>query len=418
MMNLSRGFALAMSGVVVLLSSSAATPATRADKEAWVASWASSPQTSEPDPDEPLTKLDGQTVRERVRLSVGGKMIRIRLSNEFGKSALTVGAASVGLPTNAESVRPVSLHQLTFGGRTRVSVPPGAPVLSDPISLPVRSGEELSISLFFPTRVETPTVHSLALRNAVVSGPGDYTRTPRIDPVGKSTSSIAVTAVLVPNTQSKRLVVAFGDSITDGAASTTDRDQSWPAQFAQRVTNKKIELAIVNAGIAGNQLGHEGFGTSGLARFDRDVLSLPGVTHVILLEGINDIAAPGVKIGARYFAPPGEVRTADEVIANYRQLVTRAHDHGIKVIGATLTPFAGTTVPGFYSPEKEAIRQTVNAWVRGAREFDGVIDFDATLRDPASPGRLNPRFASRDRLHPNDLGYATMANAIDLTLFH
>jgi len=383
----------------------------------WIASWASSPQVGEADVDEPLANLDGQTVRQRVRMSVGGARLRVRLSNEFGSSPLTIGAASIAVATDASTVQPDSLRPLTFGGNSSVSVPAGAPMLSDPVELAVAPGAQVSISLFFPERVASSTLHSLALKHAVVSAPGDHTREPSIAPAATSTSSIALTAVLVPQVRSQRLLVAFGDSITDGAGSTTDADRSWPAQFARRVAAADPGLSVVNAGIAGNQLSHEGYGASGLARFDRDVLSLPGVTHLVLLEGINDIAAPGVKIGARYFAPPAEVRTAEQVIAAYRQLIARAHDHGIKAIGATLTPFAGNTVPGFYSPQKEATRQAVNAWIRNSGAFDAVIDFDTVLRDAEHPLQLQARFASRDRLHPNDAGYAAMADAIDIALF-
>ena len=394
-----------------------AAPACSATPEDWIVTWAASPQAGEQDPDEPLMKIDGQTVRERVRFTLGGKRVRIRLSNEFGSSALAIESASVALSAGPDSVQPGSLRRLTFGGRASVRIPAGAPAISDPVELDVSPEAEVSISLFFPGRVETATLHSLALRRAVVSGPGDYTQAVRIEPAGTSTSSIAISAVMVPKKRSHRLVVAFGDSITDGAGSTADANQAWPAQFAHRIVKLDPDLAVANAGIAGNHLGYDGFGANGLARFERDVLSLPGVTHVVLFEGINDIAAPGAKIGSRYFAPPGEVRTAQEIISRYRQLIARAHDHHLKIIAATLTPFSGTSVPGFYSAEKEAVRQEVNAWIRQGGAFDGVIDFDAVLRDRAKPSELNVQFASRDRLHPNDRGYKAMADAIDPRIF-
>jgi lysophospholipase L1-like esterase len=290
-------------------------------------------------------------------------------------------------------------------------------VVSDPVDLAVSPGAEVSLSLFFPERVASPTLHSLALKHAIVSARGDFTRQEHVESAATSTSSIAVTAVMVPRKRKQRLIVALGDSITDGAGSTVDEDRTWPAQFARRLFKAAPELSVVNEGIAGNQLAHEGYGASALARFDRDVLSLPGVTHIVLLEGINDLAAPGVKIGGRYFAPPAEVRMAEQVIAAYRQLIARAHDHGLKVIGATLAPFAGNTVPKFYSAEKEANRQVVNLWIRKSGAFDAVVDFDAVLRDPAHPTQLQDRYASRDRLHPNDAGYEAMAKAIDVRVF-
>ncbi|RJU09542.1 esterase [Xanthomonas campestris] len=414
------GIAIAAALVAALMGGACPCPSyaqTPSAQPGWIASWATSPQAGEADAEEPLANIDGQTVRQRVRMSIGGTQLRVRLSNELSASPLTIGSASIAVAKDASTVEPASLRQLTFGGQSSVSIPAGAPILSDPVDLQVAPGAQVGISLFFPGRVTSNTLHSLALKRAVVSTPGDHTRETSIAPAATSTSSIAISAVLVPQARAQRLLVAFGDSITDGAGSTTDADRSWPAQFAQRVAAADPGLSVVNAGIAGNQLSHEGYGASGLARFDRDVLALPGVTHIVLLEGINDIAAPGVKIGSRYFAPPTEVRTAEHVISAYRQLIARAHDHGIKVIGATLTPFAGNTVPGFYSPQKEAARQTVNAWIRNSHAFDAVIDFDAVLRDAEHPLQLQARFASRDRLHPNDAGYAAMADAIDVTLF-
>lgn len=401
---------------IILTGAASAAPAHR-PPSSWIATWAASPQAAEPDPDEPLTTLDGQTVRERVRVSIGGRQVRIRLSNEFGAAPLTIGAATVALAGDPASVEAGSLRPLTFGGRASVTIPAGAPVLSDPVDLAVVPGAELGVSLFFPGRVASPTLHSLALKRAVVSARGDFTRAARLESQATSTASIAVSAVLVPAGPSHRLVVALGDSITDGAASSVDADGAWPSRFARRLAKADPALAVVNAGIAGNQLAHEGYGASALARFDRDVLGLPGVTHVVLMEGINDLVAPGVKIGGRYMADPSEVRTAEDVIAAYQQLIARAHACGVKVVGATLTPFEGTTVPGFYSEAKEAARQAVNRWIRSGGAFDGVIDFDAVLGDPAHPGRLQARYASRDHLHPNDAGYAAMADAIDVRLF-
>jgi lysophospholipase L1-like esterase len=383
----------------------------------WIATWAASPQAPEPDPGEPLTTLDGQTVRERVRISIGGRAVRIRLSNEFGIAPLTVGSATIALADDPAGVQPGSIRPLTFGGRSSVTIPAGAPVLSDPVTFPAAPGTEISISLFFPHPVGSPTLHSLALKRAVASPPGDFTRQPRLNAQASSESSIAITAVLVPAKPSDRLVVALGDSITDGAGSTAEADRSWPGQLAGRLAAAEPRLAVVNAGIAGNQLAHEGYGASALARFDRDVLALPGVTHVVLMEGINDLAAPGVKVGGRYMADPAEVRTSDDVIAAYQQLIGRAHARGVKVIGATLTPFEGVSVPGFYSEAKEAARQAVNSWIRTSGAFDGVIDFDAVLRDPEHPGRLQSRYASNDRLHPNDAGYRAMAEAINPKIF-
>lgn len=397
-----------------------------AQRNSWIATWAASPQASAPNPKQPLLNVENQTVRERVRVSVGGSKICIRLSNEYGSSPLLIGAATLAMPVDPSSVRPETIHAVTFGGRNSVTIPPGAPVLSDPINFPVAPETEIAISLYFPQRVVTPTLHYLALKRAVVSQQGDFTRAENIENGAFTNSSILLNAVLVPSQASQRLVVALGDSVTDGDQSTVGADRNWPSDLIRRLekSGEGSQLAVVNGGIIGNRLFSDCFmpaagcfGVSALARFDRDALSLPGVTHVILLEGLNDIGFPGAKLGADYLADPNDVRTADDLIGGYRQLISRAHARGIKLIGATITPFEGVNVPGYYSEFKEALRQAVNKWIRISGEFDGVIDFDAVLRDPDRPSRLSPRFASKDNLHPNDTGYEAMANAIDLTLF-
>jgi lysophospholipase L1-like esterase len=394
-----------------------------AQRNAWIATWAASPQSAAPNPNQPLLNIEDQTVRERVRVSIGGAQICIRLSNEYGSAPLLVGSATVGAPNDPASVRPGSIQTVTFGGRNSVTIPVGAPVLSDPVAFPVTSGAEISISLYFPKRVATPTLHALALKRAVVSQHGDHTRAEKIEGGSASESSILVSAVLVPAHPSQRLIVAFGDSVTDGDGSTVDADDNWPSDLIRRLgkTPEGSKLAVVNEGIAGNRLLSEGFavsfGVSALARFDRDALALPGVTHIVLLEGINDIGFPGAKLGGSYLADPADVRTPEDLIFAYRQLISRAHAHGIKLIGATITPFEGVDLSGYYSESKEAVRQTVNKWIRTSGSFDAVIDFDAVLRDPDHPSRLLPRFASQDQLHPNDVGYRAMADAIDLALF-
>ena len=392
--------------------------------QAWVAAWTASPHAADPDPDQPLLNIEGQTVRERVRLFVGAPSLRIRLSNEQGTTPLTIGAATVALARDSHSVEAESLKTLTFGGRGSVTIPPGAPVVSDPIDLAVPAGAELGVSLYFPERLGTPTIHGLALKRAVITARGDFTRAPRIDAQTTSESSVLMTAVLIPARPGQKLVVAFGDSITDGDGSSVEVERNWPSVLARRLNAREARapILVVNAGIAGNRLLADGFGikalgVSALARFDRDVLAIPGVTHVVLLEGVNDIGFPGATLGAQALADASETRSAADLIGAYRQLITRAHARGLKMIGATLTPFEGVDVPGYYSAEKEAVRQRVNAWIRTGGAFDGVIDFDAVLRDRAHPSRMQARYASPDQLHPNDTGYQAMADAIDLSLF-
>jgi lysophospholipase L1-like esterase len=401
-----------------------------AQRDAWVATWAASPQAPAPDSGEPLLKIENQTVRERVRISIGGARIRLRLSNEYGSAPLLVGSVTVAVPNDAANVKTGSIQSVTFGGRNSVTIPAAAAIVSDPVAFPVASGAEISISLYFPKRVATPTIHALALKRAVISQRGDHTHEEKIENGAESDSSISessimVSAVLVPAGPSQRVVAAFGDSVTDGDGSTVDADRNWPDDLIRRLENttKAANVAVVNEGIAGNRLLSDGsdlsagFGIGGLKRFERDVLGLPGVTHVLVLEGVNDIGFPGAKLGNSYLADPSDAHTPEDLIAGYRQLISRAHTRGIKVIGATISPFEGFVIPGYYSESKEATRQAVNRWIRTSRAFDAVIDFDAVLRDPDHPSRVLPRFASADHLHPNDDGYQAMADAIDLALF-
>jgi len=397
-----------------------------APRNTWIATWAASPQSAAPNPKQPLLNIEDQTVRERVRVSIGGAQICIRLSNEYGSTPLSIGSVTVATPNDPASVRPASIQTVTFGGHNSVTISPGAPVLSDPVDFPVSARAEISISLYFPRRVATPTLHALALKRAVVSQHGDHTRAEKIEAGAVSGALVLVNAVLVPAQPSQRLVVAFGDSVTDGDGSTMEADNNWPSDLVRRLgqTADGPKVAVVNEGITGNRLLRDCFiasvgcfGVSALGRFDRDALAIRGVTHIVLLEGVNDIGFPGAKLGEGYLAEPADLRTPEELIDAYRQLISRAHAYGIKLIGATITPFEGVDVPGYYSESKEAARQTVNKWIRTGGSFDGVIDFDAVLRDPHHPSRLLPRFSSEDHLHPNDAGYQAMADAIDLALF-
>ncbi len=218
--------------------------------------------------------------------------------------------------------------------------------------------------------------------------------------------------------------MTFGDSTTDGDGSTVDTDRNWPNSLICRLTEspERSKLAVVNAGIAGNRLLRDGsfpsFGVMALARFDRDALTVPGVTHIVLLEGLNDICFPGAKLGGQYLANPADAPMAEDLIGAYLALIARCHAAGVKVIGVTITPCEGAKIPGYYTDAKEAIRQKINKWIRTSGAFDGVIDFDAVTRDPDHPSQLLPRFASKDHIHPNDDGYRAMADAIDIALFN
>jgi lysophospholipase L1-like esterase len=380
----------------------------------WITVWAASPQSALPGGGVP--QINGQTIRQRMRVSLGGAQLRVRISNEFGSKPLVIGTASVGVPTDPGTVVAGTLKRLSFGARASVAAPPGAAVVSDPVDLPIKAGSEVAVSLYLPEKIEGLTLHMVGLKTAVITPPGDFTGQTHVETAATTTASVFVSALMVPKPKGAGLVVALGDSITDGTTTTVDGDHSWPAALARRLAAKGANIAIVNHGISGNQLRRDGAGVSAQARFDRDVLAMPGVTHLIVLIGINDIGWPGAQMGGRLLADPSLMPAADDLICGYQQLIARAHIHGIKILGATLTPFAGTAVPGYYSESKEALRVAVNQWIRTSRAFDAVIDFDAALRDPAKPEQLLRCCVSQDNIHPNDAGHQIMADAIDLRL--
>lgn len=397
----------------------AAAPAAAVQPD-WIPTWTASPQRGLPGPEGgAVPALGGRTVRERMRVSLGGHQVRLRLSNAFGDAPLKIGAITIARPKGIDDVEAATIVPVTFGGRPSATIPTGAPLLSDPVSFPVADGAEVSVSIYFPQAVPTPTLHSLGLKTAVVTPPGDHTAEAHVDRAGTTTASLLVSAIMVP-TEASAVVVAFGDSITDGNNATLDQDRNWPDDFARRMAQGSPEerrIAIVNEAISGNRLLRDLAGVSALARFDRDVLSLPGVTHVVILEGINDLGFPGARMGNRVLENPADLPGAEDLIGAYKQLIERAHLHGIKVIGSTLTPWEGTDLPGYYTPEKEKIRQAVNVWIRTSGAFDAVIDFDAVLRDPNRPAHAQPHLISPDNLHPNNAGYQAMADAVSSALF-
>jgi hypothetical protein len=276
-----------------------ATELVAVSRNDWIATWATSPQSGTPNPREPLLNIDNQTVRERVRASIGGSQIRLRFSNEFGSSPLLIGAATVAIPTDASSIKEESIQNVTFEGRNSVEIPTGAPMLSDAISFRLAPGAEISISIYFPTRLTNPTLHAFAFKHAALSQRGDFTHEKKIDPEALSTASISVTAVLVPAQPSNRLVVAFGDSISDGDGSTVDADSNYPNNLIRRIakTSKGSTLAVVNEGIVGNRLLRDTdiFGVSALAPFDRDALVLHGVTTLCYSKASMTSALPAQK---------------------------------------------------------------------------------------------------------------------------
>jgi lysophospholipase L1-like esterase len=386
------------------------------DRTRWVGTWTASPQAPEP----PIilatpAQFNNQTIRQIVHVSVGGNRVRVRLSNEYGNKPLVVGAVHVALqlPGNGPAIVPGSDRVLTFGGRTSVTIPAGAPALSDPVELTVPALSNMAISMHLPLATPVTTFHSLGRQTTYISGPGNFAGAATL-PVAQTTESwYFLTGVTVAARRSASAVVALGDSITDGFASTVDANRRWPNLLAARLQARPDlrHVAVMDHGISGNRTLHDFIGPNALARFDRDVLAAPGVRWVVVLEGINNIGIPGA------FGLPGEAVSADDIIYGYRQLIDRARERGLKIYGGTLTPFEGTTFPGYYTAAGEAKRQAVNAWIRTSRAFDAVIDFDRAIRDPANPLRMLPAYDSGDHLHPNDAGYQAMANAVNLGLF-
>ena len=346
-----------------------------------------------------------------VRTSIGGHRLRVQLSNAFGTSALLVGGAHVALRDNQSAIVPGSDRPLSFSGKPSFTIPPGAELLTDPVGLEVPKLGDLVISLYIPGEAGTPTVHLTALHTTYLSQPGDWTGATTINDPKTVQLWYWISAVDVEAPAKAGLLVAFGDSITDGATSTPDMDRSWPSQLAERLAGNKAtaDVAVINEGISGNRLLNDGAGVSALARFDRDVISQPGVKWLIVLEGINDIG-----FGSRPGAQPPETVTADDLIAAHKQIIERAHLHGIRVIGATLTPYLGAV---YATEHGESIREAVNQWIRTSRAYDAVIDFDAAIEDPANPKQIRPAYNIRDHLHPNDEGYSAMAAAVDLSIF-
>ncbi|MFL6415682.1 MAG: SGNH/GDSL hydrolase family protein [Bryobacteraceae bacterium] len=360
--------------------------------------------------------FDKQTIREIVHTSVGGSAVRVRLSNAYGKEPVTVGSVHIALRQTEASIVPGSDHPVTFSGRSSVFIPADATVLSDPVAMQVPASRDVAISLFLPKAAAGAGIHYASQQTAYI-GSGDLTAAQSIpDPV-KIRLWVFLTGLDVSAPASAATIVAFGDSITDGALSTIDANRRWPDFLASRLMAQKSggTLGVVDGGIGGNRLlydpGEVRFGVNGLARFTRDVLAQPGVRYVIVLEGINDIGHPGQS------APLEEVVSPEDIIAAYKQLIERAHEAGLKIFGATLTPFAGTTIPNYFAPEKEVKRKAVNNWIRTSHAFDGVIDFDKAIQDPQNPDRILPKYDGGDRLHPGDAGYQAMGEAIDLSLF-
>jgi len=380
------------------------------NSEHWVATWGASPVAVVANGQ----AFNNQTVRLIVHATLGGDQVRVRIANTFGSQALQIGAASVALQESGATVVADSNRTLKFSGRGSVSIPPGAVMVSDPITLAVPVQRTLAVSIFFPKDTGPATAHPGANQMSYLSSGNAVASNDAQQFAATLATWPFLAGVEVHSDLSARAIVTFGDSITDGYKSTVGANRRWPDFLSARLVAAGRKVGVVNQGISGNRLLHDSaagqprFGPNALSRFDRDALSVSGASHVVVLIGINDI---GMGNAARN---PQEVIAADDLIAGYRQLIVRAHAQGLKVIGATLTPFTGAA---YYSDEGEQKRQAVNAWIRAGKEFDGVIDFDLATRDPAKPAQLLATYDSGDHLHPSDAGYKAMAESISLSVF-
>ncbi len=379
----------------------------------WVATWGASPAAqlaTDSEMQAASLVFDNQTLREIVRTSLSSDTVRVRLSNAYGKQAVEIGSAHIALRTKGAAIRDGSDRVLTFGGRTQVSIPKDALVLSDPIKLSFPAQSDLAISIYLPKATTGAGIHYAAQQTSYI-GKGDLTSAADVAGATPITSWVFVAGVDVAAPPKTSAIVAFGDSITDGAHSTVDANMRWPSVLSARLP----KFGMLDAGIGGNRILHDAssnlrFGTSALARFDRDVLSQAGIGYLIILEGINDLGHAGTS------APLSETVTADDIIAGLKQLIQRAHEKNIEVFCATITPFEGAS-KGYFTPEKEIARKAVNDWIRSGEGLDGIIDFDKAVRDPEHPDRMLPDYDSGDHLHPGDAGYQAMGRAIDLKLF-
>jgi lysophospholipase L1-like esterase len=382
--------------------------------QAWIETWAASQQIPEPQNALPAADLQDVTVRQIFHISIAGSMIRVRLSNAFGTEPLTVTAVHVARPIGASAaIVPGSDTPVTFFGAPSVTVPAGAEYASDPVPFPVTALSNVAVSFHLATAPARQTGHPGSRQTTYfVHGDqvaADFPGAQQVD------HWYQVSGIEVPAPPDGADVIALGDSITDGHATTTNGNDRWTDDLAQRLQASPAtrDIGVLNEGIGGNRLLNDGLGPNALARFDRDVLAQAGARWLIVLEGINDLGTL-TRDGP---VPPAEHQAlVRQILAAYQQIVLRAHAHGLQVIGGTLTPFLGSAYyhPG---PESEADRQAINAWIRTPGHFDAVVDFDQVIRDPEHPRRILAKYDSGDHLHPSVAGYRAMADAVPLALF-
>jgi lysophospholipase L1-like esterase len=394
----------------ILLGSLAPAVRAQGGDEHWVGTWATSPMSYK-NGSGTLGDDKGTTLREIEHISVGGSTVRVTLTNEFGAEPLTVTAATIAVRESGSAVAGTPTP-LLFGGRPSVTIPAGALVISDGAALSVKPLSDVAVSLYLPMQPQTLISRHGFADQTNYRAAGNQTAGADLTGAKTFTSWEFLKGIDVKGDGKGASIVLFGDSITDGALSTLDKNARWPDVLAARLqADKRTEkLGVLNQGIGGNRVLHDTTGPNALARFDRDVLAQTGVKYLVIMESINDIGHAADPDPAKRF----DIITADDLIAGFTQMARRAHTHGIKVIGATLTPYVGAK---YQSAEGQAMHEALNQWIRTTKELDGVIDFDKVTTDPAHAGMFLPAYDSGDHLHPKDAGYKAMGESIDLKLF-
>lgn len=382
----------------------------------WVTTWGASQQIPEPQNALPPAYLRDSTLRQIVHVSLGGSVLRVHLSNAMGTVALHFTSVHIAraLAPDSSAIDPATDHALTFNGAEGVTVPPGAEYVSDPIAFPLKPLSDVAISFHLDDPPSPETGHP-GSRSTSYFVHGDEVSAPVLNGAGKVDHWYQIAAIDVQAAPGAASVVVLGDSITDGHASTTNGNDRWTDVLAERLQQSPAmrNVGVSNQGIGGNHLLTDGLGPNVLARFDRDVLAPAGVKWVIVFEGVNDLGGLA-RLGDEPLAEHAAL--VQRIIGAYRQIIARAHAHGIRVIGATITPYVGSDYyhPG---PANEADRKAINNWIRAPGNFDAVIDFDRVVRDPEHPDRLLPAYDCGDHLHPSPAGYRAMGSAVPLSLF-
>jgi lysophospholipase L1-like esterase len=389
----------------------------------WVGTWAAAPQLTEPSnmPPPPFTQgnlvFADSTVRQSIHVTVGGRLIRLRFSNAYGGSDLPITGVSVALPAGGQAgvsaIQPATSHPVTFDGRTAIDIPVGAQLVSDPLGFPVATGSNLTVTVYLAAGQAS---------SSITSHPGSRTTTYMLagnhlnDADLPGSASVAhwyfLSGLEAWEPNGTAAIDVVGDSLTDGRGSTTNGDDKWTDQLFTRLQSipGASRRTVLNQGLGGNRVLNDGLGPNVLARVDRDVLAQSGVRWLILFEGVNDIGTADATQAA-------QKQVASDLIAAYQQVITRAHAQGIRVYGATITPFGGNASYDDPNGLREAARQEVNAWIRTSHQFDAVLDFDRAVRDPANPRQINPAYDVGDHLHMTPAGYGVIASAVPAGLF-